>query len=144
MRDQTRQAIYTALQTGWATSPPLEMVYSNDTRKTETKTPWARATVHIGDTAAAAIGSNHVRSAASLTVQVFLPEREGAKAAFQTADKLDEILRFVRIPVPSVPGWTVHLESQGGSSGPTPAGKRDGYDQMMIAMTFRLDAIRTP
>jgi len=144
MRDQARAAILSAIQTGWASAPPIEMVYSTDERTSEEKTPWGRASIQIGDTNAAAVGDRHVRAVAVLFVQVFLPEKTGTKAAFQTADKLDDLLRFQRIPVADVAGWDIHLESEGGCKGPLPAGKREGYDQMQIQMTFRLEAINTP
>lgn len=142
MRDAVRQTLQTALLAAWATSPPCELVLS-DAPMNQAKQPWARATIAFPDARAAAIGDTQRRGIAVITLQIFCPDKAGSKAATSAADRLDA-LAHQRIPVSGAPaGWTIHLESDGLTSGPTPAGPREGYTQHLARLSFRFDAHRT-
>ena len=142
MRDAVRQTLQTALLAAWATSPPCALVLSDATMD-QAKQPGARATNAFPDARAAAIGDNHRRGLAVITLQIFCPDKGGSKAATTAADRLDT-LAHRRIEVTTPPsGWIIHLESEGLTTGPSPAGPRDGYTQHQARLTFRFDAHRT-
>lgn len=138
MKDDARQAIQTALNAAFATSPPCPLVWDNQPKKHDPKDAWARVSLQFGKTLPAAVGKTFRRMTATLAFQVFIPEGKGTAIATKVADKSDLTFMFENLSFTSGAN-TGAISGDEGCLGPTPAGLDGGFQQYNLFHPLRID-----
>lgn len=132
--EAARAAIAARFQAGWTGPGALPVEYENLHFKPPEGAPWCRFSIQWGERDSVAVGGTRKRQVGILSLQIFMPETGGTKAATVATDKLAEI--FDSAQIVAGPGLVVTFDQVGG---PEQAGTRTGYQQQNAAVSFYVD-----
>lgn len=131
--ETTRQAVLAAWKTGWLGAAAVPVQLPNQKFKQPATGPWGRLAINYGSSQSQAVGGTLKRQTCTLELQLFSPEQTGTKSQTMAADLFGEI--FDNLQLTPEAGLLIEFED----AGTFPAGTVDGYDQIVVSISFRVD-----
>lgn len=141
MTEDAHEAICAAWIAAWGTPGSFPVQVDNTKFEQPDKAVWGRFSITFGNDIPMEIGNGPGRARRQVgfvSLQVFIPEDGGSRAAATATDRLFAafVASTIRI-TPSGGRGVLTFDTVG--AGPTPSGKRVGYQQFNATVNFRLD-----